>query len=77
MNSREYRNSIRDLFHFNMSMFDPTVGFPSDRTTDHLDNIAESLVTSGHLLERYLGAAERIVDKALTPAQKPQPLSID
>lgn len=73
LNAREYRNSIRDLFHFNMSMFDPTVGFPSDNTTQHLDNIAETLVTSGHLLERYLNAADRIVEKSLTPAQKPEP----
>jgi cytochrome c553 len=73
LNSREYRNSVRDLLHFNMSMFDPTVGFPSDRTTEHLDNIAETLVTSGALLERYLNAADRIVEKALTPAQKPEP----
>jgi hypothetical protein len=71
LNAREYRNSVRDLLHINMSMFDPTAGFPRDQTTDHLDNVGESLVTSGHLLERYLAAANRIIDKALTPAQQP------
>jgi hypothetical protein len=73
LNSREYKNSIRDLFHFNIAMFDPTTGFPSDGTTDHLDNIGQTLVTSGHLLQRYLDAAERVVTKAMTPATKPEP----
>src|SRR5262245_32194666 len=27
LNAREYRNSIRDLLHLNMAMFDPTLGF--------------------------------------------------
>jgi hypothetical protein len=71
LNAREYRNSVRDLLHLNMTMFDPTLGFPRDQTTEHLDNVGESLVTSGHLLQRYLAAADRIVDKVLTPTEKP------
>ena len=30
LNRREYRNTIRDLFGFDMTMFDPTKGFPED-----------------------------------------------
>lgn len=71
LNAREYRNTVRDLLHINMSMFDPTAGFPRDRTTDHLDNVGESLVTSGHLLERYLDAADRIIGKVTATAQQP------
>jgi hypothetical protein len=71
LNAREYRNTVRDLFGLKMAMFDPTPGFPRDQTTDHLDNVGESLVTSGHLLQRYLGAADRIIEKVLTPAEKP------
>ncbi len=71
LNAREYRNSVRDLLHLNTTMFDPTLGFPRDQTTEHLDNVGESLVTSGHLLQRYLAAADRVVEKALTPADKP------
>lgn len=71
LNAREYRNSIRDLLQLNMAMFDPTLGFPRDQTTEHLDNVGESLVTSGHLLQRYLAAADRIVEKVLAPAEKP------
>jgi hypothetical protein len=72
LNSREYKNTIRDLFHFNISMFDPTTGFPTDGTTDHLDNIGQTLVTSGHLLQRYLDAADSVVQKAITPTTKPE-----
>jgi hypothetical protein len=71
LNAREYRNTIRDLFHLNMAMFDPTLGFPRDQTTEHLDNVGQSLVTSGHLLQRYLAAADRVIEKVLTPAEKP------
>jgi Protein of unknown function (DUF1592)/Protein of unknown function (DUF1588)/Protein of unknown function (DUF1585)/Protein of unknown function (DUF1587)/Protein of unknown function (DUF1595)/Planctomycete cytochrome C len=71
LNSREYRNTIRDLLGLNMQMFDPTIGFPRDQTSEHLDNVGESLVTSGHLLQRYLAAADRIIEKVLTPTEKP------
>jgi Protein of unknown function (DUF1592)/Protein of unknown function (DUF1588)/Protein of unknown function (DUF1585)/Protein of unknown function (DUF1587)/Protein of unknown function (DUF1595)/Planctomycete cytochrome C len=71
LNAREYRNTIRDLLHLNMAMFDPTLGFPRDQTVEHLDNVGESLVTSGHLLQRYLAAADRVVEKILTPLEKP------
>jgi len=71
LNAREYRNTIRDLFGLNMLMFDPTVKFPRDQTDAGLDNHAESLVTSGHLLQAYLNAAEQVVAKAAGPQQKP------
>ena len=71
LNSREYRHTIRDLLHLNMTMFDPTARFPLDQTDEHLDNLGETLVTSGHLLSRYLEAAGRSIDKALGPPQKP------
>ena len=57
LNSREYRNTIRDLFHLQTIMFDPAQGFPRDQSVEHLDNIGETLVTSGYLLEQYLAAA--------------------
>src|SRR6185295_14466071 len=71
LNAREYRNTVRDLLHLNMDMFDPTQGFPRDQTTEHLDNVGESLVTSGHLLQRYLSAADRVVGKVISPTEKP------
>jgi hypothetical protein len=71
LNAREFRNTLRDLLHLNMTMFDPTAGFPRDQTTDHLDNVGATLVTSGPLLERYLTAAQRTIDKVFAPARKP------
>ena len=72
LNSREYRNVIRDLFSLNTILFDPTRRFPRDQQTEHLDNVGETLVTSGHLLSRYLDAAEQVVDKAMYPLQQPE-----
>lgn len=72
LNAREYRNTVRDLFHLNTMMFDPTDGFPRDNTVDHLDNVGDALVTSGYLLQRYLDAAESVVNKAVYPLQKPK-----
>lgn len=71
LNSREYRNTVRDLLGLKMTMFDPTVTFPRDQTSEHLDNVGGTLVTSGHLLARYLNAADQVIQKAMTPAKKP------
>eukprot|EP00913_Durusdinium_trenchii_P035329 g33059.t1 len=72
LNSREYRNTIGDLLRLNMTMFDPTEAFPRDQTADHLDNVGESLVTSGYLLQQYLAAADKAVQKAMHPLEKPR-----
>lgn len=72
LNAREYRNTVRDLFQLDMTMFDPTQKFPRDQTTEHLDNVGETLVTSGHLLARYLEAADQVVQRALMPVEEPE-----
>ena len=69
LNRREYLNTIRDLFGMNMSMFDPTTKFPRDQTVEHLDNVGDTLVTSGYLLQQYLYAADQIVEKAFAARQ--------
>ncbi|MCA9135565.1 MAG: DUF1592 domain-containing protein [Planctomycetales bacterium] len=69
---REYLATIADLFQMEMSMFDPTDRFPRDNTVENLDNIGDALVTSGYLLEQYLDAADRIVEKAFAVTDKPQ-----
>ncbi len=75
---REYRNTVRDLLGIDMTMFDPTIEFPADNLSNHFDNIGDVLVTSGYLLEKYLDAADRCVEKALPEApaavpEKPSP----
>lgn len=71
LNSREYENTVRDLLHLNMTMFHPATSFPRDQTNEHLDNVGETLVTSGYLLQQYLSAADEVIHKTLTPFEKP------
>lgn len=71
LNSREYRNTIRDLLHLNMSLSDPTRHFPRDQAVEHLDNVGDTLVTSGYLLQQYLRAADQVVNRAVYPLQRP------
>jgi hypothetical protein len=72
LNAREYRHSIRDLLQLNLTIYDPARFLPRDNTSEHLDNISAELVTSGHLLARYLDAADRSIDKAMGPLRKPK-----
>ncbi|MCR9202191.1 MAG: DUF1592 domain-containing protein [Planctomycetaceae bacterium] len=71
LNSREYRNTVRDLLRINTTLFDPTESFPRDQTVEHLDNVGDTLVTSGYLLQQYLRAADLAVTKAVTPLSRP------
>ena len=73
LNHREYLNTINDLFQMDMSMFDPTEAFPGERLVEHQDNIGDTLITSGYLLNRYVDAADQIVEKALPFQDKPEP----
>ncbi len=72
LNSREYLSTVRDLLHLDVSVFDPTTTFPQDQTDEHLDNLGDTLVTSGHLLARYLEAADQVIEKAMHPIEKPK-----
>jgi hypothetical protein len=69
---REYLATVGDLFEMDMAMFDPTDRFPQDNTVEHLDNVGDTLVTSGYLLDRYLDAADLIVEKALRSTEQPE-----
>lgn len=71
LNRQEYLNTVGDLFGINMTMFDPTTAFPQDQTVEHLDNIGDTLRTSGYLLSQYLEAAEAVVEKALRDEPPP------
>ncbi|TWT55201.1 hypothetical protein Pla22_28560 [Rubripirellula amarantea] len=72
LSRREYRNTVRDLLGIDMTMFDPTLEFPADNLAGNFDNVGDALVTSGHLLERYLGAADQCIEKALEATSPPQ-----
>ena len=72
LNQREYRNTVQDLLKINLDMFDPARKFPRDQTAHNFDNVGDALTTSGFLLERYLDAADQIVEKAFAPTEKPE-----
>ncbi len=61
LNRAEYNNTIRDLVGID---FKPAADFPSDDVGHGFDNIADVLSMSPILLEKYLAAAETIVEQA-------------
>ena len=68
LNRAEYNNTIRDLLGV---QFRPADDFPADDSGYGFDNIADALSMPPILIERYLAAAERILDSALLPAVPP------
>ena len=64
LNRNEYNNTIRDLVGVD---FQPAEDFPSDDVGNGFDNIGDVLSMSPILLERYLSAAEAIVQRAIVP----------
>ena len=69
---REYLATVRDLLALDLRMVDPTIAFPAERKVQHLDNVGDTLVTSGYLLDQYLDAADQLVEKALAATEPPQ-----
>ena len=65
MNRQEYLNTIRDLLNLNVDSFDPTDSFPADEREEGFENLSGTLVLSDYLLERYLDAAAKAIDKAV------------
>ena len=72
LNRKEYRNTVRDLLHLDMTMFDPTEAFPQDDEEHGFDNIGKTLVMSGFLVEKYLDAADQIANRAALLGARPE-----
>ncbi|MFN7138200.1 MAG: DUF1592 domain-containing protein [Limisphaerales bacterium] len=62
LNRTEYNNTIRDLVGIN---FQPAADFPADDTGYGFDNIGDVLSLPPVLFERYMAAAEKILDAAI------------
>ena len=62
LNRTEYDNTIRDLIGLDLSLSDD---FPGDDVGNGFDNQGDVLTLPPLLLEKYLGAAERIAEKAI------------
>ena len=70
LNRAEYNNTIRDLVGVD---FHPADDFPADDSGYGFDNIGDVLSLPPIMLEKYLSAAEKILDKAIVTDQKPKP----
>ncbi len=70
LNRAEYNNTIRDLVGID---FKPAADFPPDDTGYGFDNIGDVLSLSPLLLEKYLNAAEAIVERAIIVADPVKP----
>jgi|GEM_PF-2314474 len=62
LNRAEYNNTVRDLLGV---QFQPAEDFPADDSGYGFDNIGDVLSMPPILLEKYMAAAERILDSAL------------
>jgi mono/diheme cytochrome c family protein len=63
LNRAEYNNTIRDLVGVD---FRPADDFPADDVGNGFDNIGDVLSIPPILLEKYLAAAERVIDDAFS-----------
>ena len=62
LNRQEYGNTIRTLMGVR---FDEKIFFPPDDSGHGFDNLADALMVSPLLMEKYLHAAELVVDRAV------------
>src|SRR6478672_10397854 len=62
LNRVEYQNTIRDLMGID---YDTSDEFPADDSGYGFDNVGDALSVSPLLMEKYLNAAEDIVDEAV------------
>lgn len=66
LNRKEYDNTIRDLVGLDLKL---AANFPSDDVGDGFDNIGDVLSLPPILFEKYLDAANKILDKAIVDEQ--------
>ena len=67
LNRNEYNNTVRDLLA--VEGFKPADDFPADDTGYGFDNIADVLTMSPLLAEKYLAAAEQLLDTAIDTSE--------
>lgn len=65
LSSREYENTMAVLFGRRVDTLGLTADFPKEKTTQHMDTIGKSLVTSGFLVDQYFQAANHLIEARL------------
>src|SRR5262249_52867680 len=71
LNRTEYNNTIRDLVGVD---FQPAADFPPDDVGYGFDNIGDVLSLSPLLMDKYLAAAETILERAIVSVDPPKPM---
>jgi mono/diheme cytochrome c family protein len=69
LNKAEYNNTIRDLCGVD---FQPAADFPSDEVGYGFDHIGDVLSMQPIMVEKYMNAAEKILDAAIPPMDRVQ-----
>jgi hypothetical protein len=73
LSNREYETTLATLFGRRVDTLGLTADFPKEKTTQHIDTIGRTLVTSGFLVDQYFQSANRLVEARLgKPATKSQ-----
>ncbi len=73
LSSREYENTMAVLFGRRVDTLGLTADFPKEKTTEHMDTIGKSLVTSGFLVDQYFQSANHLVEARLgKPLMEPK-----
>lgn len=65
LSSREYENTIASLIGRRVDTLGLTADFPKEKTSQHIDTIGQSLVTSSFLIDQYFQAANRLIETRL------------
>lgn len=73
LNRQEYNNTIRDLFGID---FKPAANFPEDDTGHGFDTIGDVLSLSPLHFEKYLAAAESILERSINTPSAGKPIDV-
>lgn len=78
LSSREYENTLAVLFGRRVDTLGLTADFPKEKTTEHIDTIGKTLVTSGFLVDQYFQSASHLVEARLgKPVMEPKSWHFD
>jgi hypothetical protein len=72
LNRTEYRRTLEDLLHLDLSRRDPTTEFPDDNRSHGFASDGGTLVTSSYLMRHYLTAAKDVVGRAVHFEPQPE-----
>lgn len=69
LNRDEYHNTDQDLLGINDR---PADVFPADNTAQGFDNIGRALTMSPLLMEKYMVAAQKLLDRVIVTGERPR-----